>query len=159
MWVESFYRIRFIVTWVIILYASLLWIDASYCTKIIVTRVILLYKFCCDLPWTHVLYTGLDKYMQPLIVTPEALPETSVLANHSSDFSLVGQPYTQTCLWSLHHNLKKQGGNGGGERRKIMEKIDITLPILTLPEGNWKFCGRERGTWDTMLLKTIFWYT
>ena len=32
----------FIVTWVILLYASLLWIDRSYCTMIIVTRVILL---------------------------------------------------------------------------------------------------------------------
>ena len=34
---------QFIVTWVILLYASSLWIDLSYCTRIIVTRVILLY--------------------------------------------------------------------------------------------------------------------
>ena len=29
--------------------------------------------------------------MQPLIVMPQPLPETGVLANHSSDFSLIKQ--------------------------------------------------------------------
>ena len=40
MWVELYYCFSFIVTWVILLYASLF---LSYCTKIIMTRVILLY--------------------------------------------------------------------------------------------------------------------
>ena len=70
----------------------------------------LLYQFHCDLLRTHVLYTGLYKYTQPLIVLPEPLPETGVLANHSSNFNLVrrtaGRPDTQTCLWRSHHNLK-----------------------------------------------------
>ena len=47
-----------------------------------------LYHFFLGHP---VLYTGLYKYTQPLIVTPKPLPETGVLANHSSDFSLVTQ--------------------------------------------------------------------
>ena len=47
MWVELYYCFSFIVTWVILLYASLF---LSYCTKIIMTRVILLYLFHCDLP-------------------------------------------------------------------------------------------------------------
>ena len=37
----------FIVTWVILLYTSLLWIHGSYCIRIILTRVILLYWFHC----------------------------------------------------------------------------------------------------------------
>ena len=41
--VELSYCISFIVTWVILHYASLLYIDLSYRTRIIVTRVILLY--------------------------------------------------------------------------------------------------------------------
>ena len=36
--------------------------------------------------------------MQPLVGTPEPLPETSVLANHSSDFSLPGQSASQPNL-------------------------------------------------------------
>ena len=55
------------------------------------------------------MYTGLYKYMQHLIVTPEPLPETGVLASHSSDFSLLkwtdGQPEKQTLLWRSHHDL------------------------------------------------------
>ena len=39
--------------------------------------------------------TGLYKYTQTLIVTLEPLPETGVLANHSSDFSLVKR--TEIC--------------------------------------------------------------
>ena len=36
--------------------------------------------------------------MQPLIVTPEPLQETSVIANHSSDFSLAKRPASQPAL-------------------------------------------------------------
>ena len=38
------------------------------------------------------------------------MPETGVLANHSSDFNLAkrpaSRPYKQPCLWRPHHNLK-----------------------------------------------------
>ena len=37
--------------------------------------------------------------MQPFIVTPEPLPETDVLANHSSDFSLGKQTAAHTDLF------------------------------------------------------------
>ena len=54
--------------------------------------------------------------MQHLIGMPEPLQETGVLANHSSDFSLVKQTAsqpasgwdTQTCLWRSHHDLKSK---------------------------------------------------
>ena len=39
------------------------------------------------------------KYTQPLIGTLEPLPETGILANHSSDFSLVRQPAVHTDLF------------------------------------------------------------
>ena len=47
------------------------------------------------------------KNTQPLIGTPEPLPETCVLANPSSDFSLpTVYSDKQTWLWRSHHDLK-----------------------------------------------------
>ena len=50
------------------------------------------------------------KNTQPLIGPPEPLPETGVLANHSSDFSLLKRTQsTQTnrhLLWRSHQDLK-----------------------------------------------------
>ena len=40
------------------------------------------------------------KYAQPLVGTLEILPETGVLANHSSDFSLSKPTTSQPASWS-----------------------------------------------------------
>ena len=47
------------------------------------------------------------KYIQPLIRTPDPLPETVVLANHSSDFMLPKRTHSQPAGWI---NRPRYGG-------------------------------------------------
>ena len=97
MWVELSYCISFIVTWVILLYASLLLLGLSYCTRIIVTRVILLYYFRCNLPWTHALY----KYCYTRTTARDwRLSQSEALILSNADTQ------RKSDIWRSHHDLK-----------------------------------------------------
>ena len=55
--------------------------------------IFLLYSYCAVQPYGRKL--KVYKYTEPLIGTPEPLPETGVLANHNSDLSLVKRTASQ----------------------------------------------------------------